>query len=177
MSRYEIVIGNSKKSIEIERIQDALGQESYACKILGNEPKESRIIIQKRSPDVLIISIDDKMYSLRQTKRSQTSVDFRANGRKIHAHMPREGIMEETGKTGVASINELVTSNFPAKVVSVKSSVGAKLKEGETLLVLEAMKMEAQIKAPSDCDVVEIFVHEGEIVPRGAKLIRLKFGK
>ena len=46
---------------------------------------------------------------------------------------------------------------------------------GETLLVLEAMKMETNLEAPSDCTVREVFVKEGEMVARGSKLARLDF--
>lgn len=194
MSRYEIVIGHTSKTVDLERsIDSAHHFEAYRCRVLddpgssgsgGGESSSSnsnthRVIVERRDPHFLLISIDDKMYSLRQSRRSAYSVDFISNGKRIHAHFPR-GILrgDATAKTtadGTASVNELVTAKFPAKVISIKVSRGSKVKEGETLLILEAMKMEAQVKAPKNCTVLEVFVHEGEIVPRGIKLMQLKF--
>jgi len=43
-------------------------------------------------------------------------------------------------------------------------------------MILEAMKMEAQIKVPNDCVVKEILVKEGQMVEKGKILARLGFG-
>ncbi|MDH2899798.1 MAG: hypothetical protein PXY39_02390 [archaeon] len=177
MTRYEIVIGNTMKTVDLEHFVDqTVGTETYQCQIIGEKGNIRKLVVQRRDSHILLVSLDDKMYSVRQTKRTALTVDFILNGRRVHAHFPSEVGREETGvKSDIASVNELVSSNFPAKVVSIKASKGGKLKEGDTLLVLEAMKMEAQIKAPKNCEVVEVFVHEGEIVPRGTKLVQLKF--
>ncbi len=64
-------------------------------------------------------------------------------------------------------------SNFPAKIVKIMAAKGDRLNQGDTIMVVEAMKMEAQIKVPSMCVVAEIFVREGEMVERGKTLARL----
>ena len=177
MSRYEIVIDNTLKAVELELfVNQTTGTETCQCKIIGEKGNARKLVVQRRDSRFLLISLDDKMYSVRQTKRTALTVDFILNGERVHGHFPSEVGREETGaKSDIASVDELVSSNFPAKVVSIKVSKGGKLKEGDTLLVLEAMKMEAQIKAPKNCEVLEVFVHEGEMVPRGTKLVQLKF--
>jgi biotin carboxyl carrier protein len=181
LSRYEILIEKSKKSVEITGAppssqEESQKLESYICEMADstNNPPRKVVVVRRKSPTMLFVSIDDKMYSVRQTKRTPSSVDFILNGRSIQALILKE-TETHTIQSVVASLNELVSSNFPAKVVSIKVSKGNDLKEGDTLLILEAMKMEAQIKAPKNCRVVEIFVREGEMVPRGAKLVQLKF--
>ena len=66
--------------------------------------------------------------------------------------------------TFLGTIKNLIVSNFPAKVVKLEVKPGDFLRQGETLIVLEAMKMEAQIKAPKDCTVDSVFVKEGEMI-------------
>jgi biotin carboxyl carrier protein len=177
--RYEIVIEGITKKVELVRLTSQSGSliDQYECQIVGDQGTKPRnITIQKRDRNQLVISSDDKVYFVRQMKRTSSDIDFILNGRRVYAHFPNQAGVEDTSvKSDVASLNELVSSNFPAKVVSIKVSKSEKLKEGETILILEAMKMEAQIKAPRDCEVIEIYVQEGEIVPRGAKLVRLKF--
>jgi biotin carboxyl carrier protein len=179
LSRYDIVIAGVAKTVDLEHLMDQRdsGKDEYQCQIVGKERNaRRRLSIERRDLHVLLISLDDKIYSLRQTRRTSSDVEFILNGRKVHAHFPTEIAREETRvKSDIASISEFVSSNFPAKVVSIKVSKGDKLKAGDTLLVLEAMKMEAQIKAPRDCEVIEIHIHEGEMVPRGTRLVHLKF--
>ncbi len=171
------MIGKTSRTMDLERsIDDAQNLDTYLCQIIGERNGQRKLVVRRRDRNFILISVDDKMYFIKQTKRTSSSVDFIANGRLTSAYLPTEGIREEAKvRSDVASINELVSSNFPSKVVSIRVSKGSKQKEGDTLLVLEAMKMEAQIKAPKDCDVVEVFVREGEMVARGTKLLQLKF--
>ena len=55
--------------------------------------------------------------------------------------------------------------------VAVKS--GDQVKKGDTLLILEAMKMETQISAPKDCVVADVKVREGDVVAVGDTLMTL----
>jgi len=60
---------------------------------------------------------------------------------------------------------------MPGKVIDLRVQVGQTVSAGETLLVLEAMKMEHPIKAPQDGVVVEVRVAAGDQVENGALLL------
>lgn len=62
---------------------------------------------------------------------------------------------------------------MPGRVVSVAVAVGDAVEKGQTLIVLEAMKMEHAIKAPADGQVAEVFHSEGDQVADGVELLRL----
>ena len=62
---------------------------------------------------------------------------------------------------------------MPGKVVRVSVSPGDRVSRGQTLLVLEAMKMEHAITAPADGVVSEVFHADGDQVTEGAELLRL----
>ncbi|BCL60395.1 acetyl-CoA carboxylase biotin carboxyl carrier protein subunit [Desulfomarina profundi] len=66
-----------------------------------------------------------------------------------------------------------ISAPMPGTVISILVGQGSSVKKGETLLVLEAMKMENDIKAPSDGTVQEIKASEGASVNAGDILIVL----
>jgi pyruvate carboxylase subunit B len=64
-----------------------------------------------------------------------------------------------------------IKSNIQGMVLQVLVSRGAAVKKGDTLLVLEAMKMENPIHSPVDGRVTEIFVDTGDVVQNGDVLL------
>ena len=65
---------------------------------------------------------------------------------------------------------EVVKSPMPGNILKINVTVGQKVNEGETLLVLEAMKMENEIMAPCDGTVTSVAVTKGAAVESGTLL-------
>ena len=63
---------------------------------------------------------------------------------------------------------------MPGKVLRVNTQVGDSVAEGQTLIVLEAMKMEHAIASPRDGVVATVLVSEGELVEAQAPLFELE---
>ena len=66
---------------------------------------------------------------------------------------------------------EVVKSPMPGNILKINVTVGQKVNEGETLLVLEAMKMENEIAAPKAGTGAQIIVSKGAVVETGAPLV------
>ncbi len=66
-----------------------------------------------------------------------------------------------------------LSAPMPATVIRIAVQPGAAVKRGETLIVLEAMKMELPIRAGADGVVTEIRCREGELVQPGTTLIEI----
>src|SRR5690606_17732818 len=66
-----------------------------------------------------------------------------------------------------------LTAPMPGKIIAVSVQAGDLVKSGDTLLVMEAMKMEHTIFAPRDGKVEEVFYLPGDQVTDGAQLISL----
>jgi biotin carboxyl carrier protein len=66
-----------------------------------------------------------------------------------------------------------LTAPMPGQVRAVNVSEGDDVTKGQTLMVLEAMKMEIRIQSPSDGKVGELFVKQGQTVEREQILIKV----
>ena len=62
---------------------------------------------------------------------------------------------------------------MPGNILKVNVSVGQAVKEGDLLLVLEAMKMENEIFAPCNGTVAQVLVSKGSTVDTGATMVVL----
>lgn len=74
--------------------------------------------------------------------------------------------------TGTAG-SVVVAAPMPGKILAVKATVGQAVKQGDVLLVLEAMKMENDIVAPQDGTVASINASVSDSVEAGATLATL----
>lgn len=64
-----------------------------------------------------------------------------------------------------------IKAALPGTVIAVKASKGEEVKKGQTILVIESMKMENAIVAPEDCKIDDIHVSVGAYVSKDQKLV------
>lgn len=70
--------------------------------------------------------------------------------------------------------HEVVTAPMPGMVVTVKVEPNQEVRMGEPLLILEAMKMENELRSPVQARVHEVLVETGKKVEKGEKLLVLR---
>ena len=80
------------------------------------------------------------------------------------------GVTPTAAKAPATSANALTTP-MSGTVVKVLVEAGAEVKTGDTLLVLEAMKMETEVTAPKDGKVKSVEVAVGDAVQGGQVLV------
>jgi biotin carboxyl carrier protein len=80
----------------------------------------------------------------------------------------------EGGPQATARGSGTLSAPIPALVSRIFVRPGAKVRQGQPLLVVEAMKMEHMISAPHDGVVESVLATEGERVAEGAVLVKLK---
>ncbi len=81
---------------------------------------------------------------------------------------PKESIRPRATEVGD------VTSPMPGTVVKIKVKKGDKVSCGDTVVIVEAMKMENEIHAPADGVIEEIYVKEGDMVNPDEVMIRIR---
>ena len=71
----------------------------------------------------------------------------------------------------VTGAGEAVNAPMPGNILKVNVTNGQAVKEGDVLVVLEAMKMENEIMAPKNGTVTQVLVQKGSTVDTGAPLV------
>ena len=69
----------------------------------------------------------------------------------------------------------LIISALPGRIQKIFVKRGDKVKKGQNLLILSAMKIEYSFKAEGEGQVEEIFFEEGQIVDSDKELIKIKY--
>jgi acetyl-CoA/propionyl-CoA carboxylase biotin carboxyl carrier protein len=82
----------------------------------------------------------------------------------------QDGGRRRAGPRGDAS----VMAPMPATVVAIHTAAGSSVNEGDTVIVLEAMKMELPIKAPRGGMVRAVNCAPGELVQPGVNLVEIE---
>jgi 3-methylcrotonyl-CoA carboxylase alpha subunit len=103
----------------------------------------------------------------------------------VYAHGERFVVFGEAGVAQLSEVDPLahagdlagsggrLTAPMPGKVVQLLARVGEHVKQGQTLAVMEAMKMEHSLNAPHDGVVQELLYAVGDQVQEGGELLRL----
>ena len=124
--------------------------------------------------EVEVVNIDDKYIDLvfdgvRVKSRISEDAEF------ILVHIPSGDVSFEVkprfSMPGLEVQAGGLVAPMPGKVVDLKVKKGSKVKSGETLVILEAMKMEHSIKASEDGVIADIFIKENDQVENGAVLM------
>jgi len=74
----------------------------------------------------------------------------------------------------VPAEGELVRAPMPGTIIDIKVSAGASVKKGETILILEAMKMENEVVASANGVVAQVYVTKGSSVATDDVLISIQ---
>lgn len=92
------------------------------------------------------------------------------NGQVFHRlfDQPRER------RVTAADARQTLTAPMPATVLKVLVAPGATVARGETLIILEAMKMELPVRSAADAIVSSVQCREGELVQPGTVLVELE---
>ncbi|HDR88962.1 MAG TPA: acetyl-CoA carboxylase biotin carboxyl carrier protein subunit [Bacteroidetes bacterium] len=111
---------------------------------------------------------------MNEDKTKQKKVRFKSlviEGTKYRTYFTRKF---ENRKPRIPENPQYILSFIPGLILKVFVSNGQKVKEGQDLLVLEAMKMKNRIKSPLTGTVKAVHVKEGVKVPKGLLLIELE---
>lgn len=125
------------------------------------------IIHQNKSFHAQIIAEDftNQTYTIRVKSNTYT----------VKVSNPLDLLIQEMGLTLNAGVVENeIKAPMPGLILDIPVAVGDEVKEGDTLIVLEAMKMENALSSPMDGKVKSIFVEQSNSVAKNELLIELE---
>lgn len=68
----------------------------------------------------------------------------------------------------------MILSFIPGTIIDIYAKEGQKMKEGENILILEAMKMHNKVQMPFDGKIVKINVEPGEKIPKNIIMVEIE---
>jgi len=134
--------------------------------LMDGDPVEAGIV--EIGGDSFLVETGNRVFRIDAGKSLQ---EIYVNGSRAAIDLVEEGSAQQGHDSSTGRAAKFITASMPGKVVKVYASENTSVKKGEHLIVLEAMKMENEIRSPSDGVIREVFVKEGEVVEGGDKLI------
>lgn len=137
-----------------------------------------KLDLLKRSATKFHVIQKNKSFSVELEKSDfdnrEYVVTVNSNSYTVKISNEIDHLIKEMGfSTGASVIANSIKAPMPGIILSVNVEENQEVKEGETLLILEAMKMENAISAPKDGVIKSIFAKSGETVEKGELLIEL----
>jgi biotin carboxyl carrier protein len=161
-----------------------IGKDSHDVELL-HQDGATTLVWEGQSHPIDILELEPGCYSILMDGRS---VEVRLDQAKspdpeAHAYRamlydgayefalvdPRRALLAGSGGAGAGG--GILSSPMPGKIVKLLAKVGDPVQEGQTLLVMEAMKMQNELKTSTTGTVTIVHVHEGATVETGASLI------
>lgn len=155
---YDIAIDGNNYRLDLSR-----SDGRWSCRLDGREVEVDAVLAR---PDVLSLRIDNRAYEVKcervgdQTHLWVGSVRFAAEVRDPRSLRGRVRAVDDQGP-------RKLTAPMPGKIVRVLVSPGDEVEAGAGVLVVEAMKMQNEIKSPKKGTVQKILVGEGAPVNAG----------
>jgi biotin carboxyl carrier protein len=155
---YDVLINGKKHRLELNR-----AEAGWRCRFDGRQIEIDAVLAQ---PEVLSLRIGDQAYEVTCERVGDDlylwvgSVRFAAEVRDPRSLRARAHAAEDHGP-------RKLTAPMPGKVVRVLGREGESVDSGAGILVVEAMKMQNEIKSPKKGTIHKILVREGAAVNAG----------
>ncbi len=134
--------------------------------------KEFTIKVDGEEYKVNVERIGEGIYKVRIGNKTAKVVIESGKLRKVeHPGLVKKDELIKEVKDKIKVDSNVVTAMLPGTIVKILVEVGEEVKVGQTLLILEAMKMENEVVSPKDGVVKEIKVKEGMRVETGDALV------
>lgn len=153
---------NEQNEIEIER-----RDEKVFAKI---NDREYELEVSQPEPDVFLFKHNNKIFEIYVTPRKKQEDPFKVKLKggefEIYVYDPKRLRGAGMGAGSADGIAEIKTA-MPGKLVRILAKEGSEISTGDGVLVVEAMKMQNEMKSPKDGIVKEIRFEEGATVNAG----------
>jgi biotin carboxyl carrier protein len=156
---YDVTIDGKNYRLELER-EDG----SWQCQLDGRQIRMDAVLTRH---DVLSVLVDGKAHEIKR-ERTSTGVHLWVGSDRYAVELrdPRSLRSRKGAAEDEKNPKKLIAS-MPGKVVRVLIRENSSVEAGQSVLVVEAMKMQNEIKSPKKGTVIKIVASEGTAVNAG----------
>jgi biotin carboxyl carrier protein len=160
---YDVVVDGKTHRLELTRDEGA-----WHCTVDG-QPMEVDAALTAR--DVLSLLIGNKQYEIKRERSLQGELHMVIGSARyaVDVQDPRS-LRTRRGAQASEAGPQKLTAAMPGKIVRILVSEKDEVKAGQAILVMEAMKMQNEMKSPKDGRVQKILTSEGSTVNAGDTL-------
>lgn len=163
---YDVTIDEKTYRVELTRAADV-----WQCRLDGL-PVE--LDCSPARPGAFSILIEGRSYEVRQeTSGGETSVIVGTRRVGVAVRDPRSLRSRRRADAGGHGVKK-ITAPMPGKVVRILAPTGTEVEAGQSVLVIEAMKMQNELKSPKKGAVKKLAVAEGAAVDAGQTLAEIE---
>ena len=142
--------------------------KEYKYKINGNL---YNVVIGDIEENIAHVEVNGTHYTVEMEKKPKAAPAPKPVVRPAAKPAAAPAAAAPVAKPAAGGAKSGVKSPLPGVILDIKVNVGDELKKGQTLIILEAMKMENSINADKDGKIAAINVSKGESVLEGTDLI------
>jgi len=160
--KLQAELNNENHEIEIKRDGD---------KVFARvDEREYELEASEVEPNVFLLKNDNKIFEIFVSPRNSNGEPYKVKVKnfdfEINLSDPKRLRGSKSAGDQADGVSEIKTA-MPGKLVRILAEQGAEIKQGEPVLVVEAMKMQNEMKSPKDGIVKEIRFAEGATVNAG----------
>ena len=142
--------------------------KEYKYKINGNL---YNVVIGDIEENIAHVEVNGTHYTVEMEKKPKAAPAPKPAVRPAAKPAAAPAAATPVAKPAAGGAKSGVKSPLPGVILDIKVNVGDEVKKGQTLIILEAMKMENSINADKDGKVAAINVSKGESVLEGTDLV------
>jgi len=163
---YKVEIGDKKFSIKLDGNELMINDQARTLDIIQVNANSYHLLLDNKSYNLELISSD----------KNSKEVIVKVNNRtvKVIVKTALDELLKKMGINSNTSVTTDIGAPMPGLILDIVVNEGDEVKKGDTLLILEAMKMENIIKSESDGKIKSITVSKGDSVDSGQKLIHFE---
>lgn len=166
MNEYIVTVKDIKNSVTI----------SDNSEVIIESQKHHYEVIELCRND-FVLRIDNKIYEISAHRKNSDQYALFINGKVIDV-IVRTGLQERASSLIEQSADFKhrmeVKAPMPGMILKVKKNEGENVEKGDSIIILEAMKMENDIKSPFSGVISEVRVKENNPVEKGAVLFTIE---
>jgi len=163
---FEFVINKIKHKISLEK------KEGYF--FLRHQGKSFKVDIRTVTPHVLSLLVGDRSYIV-YVAEDKDKKYISLGGELFIVQKPGEEVKRtDRGDDRLQKEKPVLTAPMPGKVIKVCVAENETVRKNQTLAIVEAMKMENELKSPIEGVVKKIFVSAGDLVDSEKPLLELE---